>query len=109
MSDFSKDPDMTRFIADLQDSGPGVRWRRAWMEMQRCVKQIKEVSSATDMPARVQQTHVLVLQRRYIKASEFASEALDELSVVHNWPPESTAHVGFKLVAPARRQARKAP
>lgn len=109
MSSFAKDPDMQRFISDLQNTGPGVRWRRAWHEMQRCVREIKEVSKATDVPAGVKKTHILVLQRRYVRVSDVASAAIDELSLVHAWPPDATAAANFTLVAPARPQSRKAP
>lgn len=102
-----KDPDMQRFLTDLQDTGPGIRWRRAWFDVQRIVKTIKEIEKYSTPHTR--QAHLLVLQRRYIQASIEASVALDELSLVHNWPPDSTAHAGFKLVAPARLQPRKAP
>lgn len=104
---FSKDPDMQRFITDLQNSGPGVRWRRAWVEMQRIVRTIKEIDKHTTPDIRA--AHLLILQRRYIRASDFASEALDELTLVYAWPPEATANVAFRWVAPARRQSRKAP
>lgn len=102
-----KDPDMQRFLTDLQDTGPGIRWRRAWFDVQRVVKTIREIDKHSTPHTR--QAHLLVLQRRYIQASIEASEALHELTLVHNWPPEATAAAHFKLVAPARRQSRKAP
>lgn len=102
-----KDPDMQRFLTDLQDTGPGIRWRRAWFDVQRIVKTIKEIENYSTPHTR--QAHLLVLQRRYIQASNEASVALDELTLVHNWPPESAAAANFTLVAPARRQSRRAP
>lgn len=102
---FSKDPDMQRFISDLQDTGPGIRWRRAWAEMQRCVRAIKDVDKISTPQTR--HAHILVLQRRYMAASELASDYLDELSLVHAWPPDATAQLLFTWAPSPDFRARK--
>lgn len=105
----TKDPDMKRFLRELNNSPAGTRWRIAWYEMQRCVKAIRELDRNTT--AALKGAHLLALQRNYITASELASRHLDELSLVHQWPPASTAEVRYRYVpiAQSRRRYRKAP
>jgi hypothetical protein len=102
------DPEMRDFITRLQHTPPGLRYRRAWNAMRTALKQIYRLEGLESVVCKAQR---LAYQRMYHEASESASMALENLTMLHDWPNDSLADCSFTYQPPARalRPRRRSP
>lgn len=105
-----KDPDFKRFQVELQHTPAGLRFRRAWNDMHRACK-LMGTPTFSGRGSQLLDVKVDHYQREYIKASERASDAVYELTVLFNWPTESQSLATFtwKPTSRALRQRRNGP
>ena len=107
MSRTRKDKEMVHFIAELQHTPAGIRYRKAWDEAQKALKAVYRINGESGATEAARDA----MRRMYIARQEQASLALGVLVQTYQWPYEAEAAENFTYQPPARasRQRRTAP
>lgn len=101
------DPEMARFLTELQHTPIGRRYRKAWETAQEALKALARMRSESSTNIALREG----VRRRYIAASDQASLALGRLTELYGWPADARFKPDFTYQPRGRAspQPRKEP
>lgn len=99
------DTDLTLFANGLNQTKPGLRLRMSIAEAQIALRQISRLYSRGISSPRALR-NLQSWQAAYIRASDSASQAIDELWDTHQWPADSARDRTYRWHPTATRRPR---
>lgn len=98
------DADLHRFESDgLNQTKPGLKLRLAVHEGRIAIAQIRRLQGLND-PRRTASAAVDTWRQSYIRASNHAAQAIDELWDAYQWPPDAGRERRYTWQPPALKR-----